>query len=923
MSRRCTVIRVPRAWALRVFTGLAWLAPAASLFAAVEFPGPRLAPLAQPGYSVLAVRPPGAATDDLLVGGGGGLLSLIGYTDVNRAFAVRQHLYLGGRLVALEPWQGLPLSERGVVVAAADPDRVFFVRIQATDPYLTLAAAVDLDEDPGALAWFGDVNGGRGQVAVSLPGIDVIAVLADEGGWRLRQSVAVGDEPRSLTSADLDGDGVLEVVAAQRGWLSGDLAVLTAGDDQRAVVRFARLAGLSAGLVAAFDDDGDGRPELAVADRDQPLVRLLRARGTEFESLGEVALTVPARQLVMWTLAEGSAALLAGNEERGAVDFCSRTAAGWVRHEAYFPGCLPVASAPAELNGDGQPDLATVGAGSPVLSLMFARPGPGFWAPPTLALSALPGGLCHGDFDGDGHADVLIPAALENRLSVFPARGDGGLQATAREIPLSFAPGKLVAVELDDDRSSELAVVDVGTGQIVVLDPAADGGFIEGARQAAGNFPAFLTAGDLDADGLVDLLAVPSGGSSVQLLFGAGERAFHPPLTLTYDIATTRAVLVDLDGNGLLDVVGVDGSSRIWWRLNLGGRTFGPGQWLQAGVGAWLLAAGDLDGDLDEDVVVGCRIDRSLVSFENNGLGRLVRRTGSFVLGSEPRGVQIGDFDLDGRGDIAVNLRNEDRLEIYLSTIPWSNEHAVSVPGTPEMLEFIVADVNSDGVDDLLALDSSLRLGVAHLNLDASGVALEPRSLTLTCTDGRGLQARLEPGLDGPWRLEASFPAGWRTLVEDGRAAAGELESDGGVWILTLAADELAAWGRPSALRLTVARTDGRLESHQEAVAAPCAPEAVGGGPALPVWLAGPWPNPGNPLIRASFHLPREGFARVAVLDLAGRCVAVLADGNLPAGDHEVRWDGRSPGGVAAAGVYLLRIETVSGWLSRKLVLLK
>jgi hypothetical protein len=922
-SRRRFAVSGPRSWALWVFTALGWLMPITALFAAVEFPGPRLTALSQPGHSVLAVRLPDRATDDLLVGGGGGLLSLVGYTDVSRAFAVRQQLNLGGRLVGLVPWEGLPLSEQGVVVAAADPDRVFFVRIQPTDPYLTLAESVDLDEDPGTLAWFGDVNGGRGQVAVSLPGIDVIALLADEGGWRLRQSVAVGDEPRSLTSADLDGDGVLEVVAAQCGWLSGDLAVLTAADDQRAVVRFARIADLNAGLVAAFDDDGDGRHELAVADRDQPVVRFLRARDLDFDSIGEIALTIPARNLVMWTLADGSPALLAENEERGTIDFSSRTAAGWVQHDTFFPGCRPLASAPAELNGDGQPDLATVGAGTAVMSLMFARSGPGFWAPPARVLTARAGGICHGDFDGDGHADVLIQAALEKRLSLFASRSDGKLQTMAREIPLSFLPGKSVAVELDGDRSPELAVLDVIAGQVVVLDLAADGGFTEGARQAIGSFPTFLTAGDIDADGLVDLLALPSSDSNVRLLFGAGDSAFSPPVTLIYDIATTRAVLVDLNGDGLLDVIGVDGVSRVWWCLNLGGRTFGPGQWLQAGAGASLLAAGDLDGDLDDDVVVGCRTDHSLVLFENNGLGDLVRRTGSFALGSEPRGLQIGDFNRDGRGDIAVNLRDEDRLEIYLSTFPWSNEHVLSVPGTPEMLEFLVADVNSDGMDDLLALDSLLQVCVAHLNLDPAGVALEPRSLMLSCADGRGLQVRLEPGLEGPWRLEAFLPAGWRTLVENGRAAVGELEFDGGVWILTIAADELTAWGRPSVLRLEVARSDGRLESHQEAVAAPCGPDAPDGGSALPVWLAGPWPNPGNPLIRARFHLPRDGYTRVAVHDLTGRRVAVLADGNLPAGDHEVRWNGRGPGGAAAAGAYLFRIETPSGCLSRKLVLLK
>jgi hypothetical protein len=905
---------------LAAITVLAWLASAAVAIASAEFPGPRTTALPEPGQSVLPVRLPGQTTDDLLVGMGGGSLGLIQYTPASNAFVTRQRLILGGRLVGLVPWRGLPVSEQGVVVVSADPDRVLFVKVKPTFPFLVLDRAVDLDEDPGMVGWFGDVDGGHGQLAVSLPGIDAIALLADEGGWRVRQSVAVGDEPRSMAGADLDGDGVLEMVAAQRGVLSGDLVVLTSADDGSVEVRFARVPGLTAGLVAAFDDDGDGRDELAIADRDEPRVGFLRSSGAGFEPTGDMSLTLPARSLVMWTLAGGAPALATGHDERGTIDFGSRTQGGWVRHDAYFPGCLPLVSAPAELDGDGQSDLATVGAGAEVLSLMFAKPGPGFWGLPSLALTALPGDICHGDFNGDGQADLLVPAAVERRLSLFAARGDGGLETTPREIPLDFSPGKMVAVALDDDPAPELAVLDVLAGEVVVLDPAGDGSFTEGARQAVGTFPTFLTAGDIDADGLVDLLALPSDGSRVQLLFGAGGSSFSEPVTLTYVIGTTRAELVDLDGDGRLDVVGIDGTSRVWWRVNLDGRTFGPGQWLQAGSGAAYLAAGDLDGDLDHDIVVGCRIDQSLVSFENTGNGNLVRRTGSYVLDSEPEGLQVGDFDLDGRGDVVVNLRDKDRLDIYLSIVPWNHLFALAVPGTPDVLEFSVADVNGDGVDDLLALDGVLQIGVTHLNVDPAGVALEPRSLTVDCAEDGGLRARLEPGWEGPWRLEAHLPAGWRTLVEEGRAAMGRLELDGNVWILDLASAEMAAWGRPSALRLQVTRADGRIESRQEPVAAPCAPGVADNRPA---WLAGPWPNPGNPTIHARFRLPLDGRTRVTVHDLAGRCVAVLAEGVLPAGDHEVRWDGRGPGGAAAAGAYLLRIETQAGRLGRKLVLLK
>ena len=51
--------------------------------------------------------------------------------------------------------------------------------------------------------------------------------------------------------------------------------------------------------------------------------------------------------------------------------------------------------------------------------------------------------------------------------------------------------------------------------------------------------------------------------------------------------------------------------------------------------------------------------------------------------------------------------------------------------------------------------------------------------------------------------------------------------------------------------------------------------------------------------------------------------MVVLADGYLAAGDHELTWDGTGRAGPAAAGTYLLRVETPQGRLSRKMVLLK
>jgi uncharacterized repeat protein (TIGR01451 family) len=66
-------------------------------------------------------------------------------------------------------------------------------------------------------------------------------------------------------------------------------------------------------------------------------------------------------------------------------------------------------------------------------------------------------------------------------------------------------------------------------------------------------------------------------------------------------------------------------------------------------------------------------------------------------------------------------------------------------------------------------------------------------------------------------------------------------------------------------------------------------------------------PSPGEGA-RADLALPASAHVRLDVFDLSGRRVRTAFDGELPAGTHEMRWDGRSAGGRRApAGVYFLR----------------
>lgn len=94
-----------------------------------------------------------------------------------------------------------------------------------------------------------------------------------------------------------------------------------------------------------------------------------------------------------------------------------------------------------------------------------------------------------------------------------------------------------------------------------------------------------------------------------------------------------------------------------------------------------------------------------------------------------------------------------------------------------------------------------------------------------------------------------------------------------------------------------------------------------GGGLSLPVLQAGP--NPTTAGATVAFELSRPGRARIGVYDLAGREVARILDTDVPAGRTEITWDGRdSRGGRAAAGVYLIHLDTAEGKRSAKIVVL-
>jgi serine protease AprX len=92
-------------------------------------------------------------------------------------------------------------------------------------------------------------------------------------------------------------------------------------------------------------------------------------------------------------------------------------------------------------------------------------------------------------------------------------------------------------------------------------------------------------------------------------------------------------------------------------------------------------------------------------------------------------------------------------------------------------------------------------------------------------------------------------------------------------------------------------------------------PLGGGGVPAGSFMLSRNYPNPFNPGTRIDFQLPEQSHVTMTVLDLLGRTVKTIVDGDFPASggtNYTAVWDGRdASGAVAASGVYFYRMHAV------------
>jgi hypothetical protein len=220
-----------------------------------------------------------------------------------------------------------------------------------------------------------------------------------------------------------------------------------------------------------------------------------------------------------------------------------------------------------------------------------------------------------------------------------------------------------------------------------------------------------LCSGDFDGDGDTDLAAADATGGDVVWFENLGGGTFSGQLLVDASMVTPNSVASgDFDGNGITDLAAVSGSASSqtrWYACNQGSWT--ATQVSQIGLlsNPERVAAADVDGDGDVDVLTVDVGEDAVSWFENPGNGDFDPATRHVVDNNSGSAadVAVADFNGDGDMEVAKSTYTADNvIEIYDGDPRGTNTMTLIWSVTGHEFERIQAlDFDGDGDIDILA----------------------------------------------------------------------------------------------------------------------------------------------------------------------------------------------------------------------------
>ena len=335
--------------------------------------------------------------------------------------------------------------------------------------------------------------------------------------------------------------------------------------------------------------------------------------------------------------------------------------------------------------------------------------------------------LAAGDFNHDGRLDVAINPGSQDfpfflvypTIDVYLGNGDGTFSGPT-ELDSGSPYLDMAAADLNNDGNLDLV-----TSQFVVFLGNGNGTFQ--ARQTNdGGSSSGIAVGDFDRNGVADLATGTPNKKSMSVVLGKGDGTFNP--AITYRTADYNKVVIsgDFNGDGLIDLVGLNGGNHNGVSVLLGK---GDGKFREhvptvlPGFGGRGLAAADFDADGKLDLVVPVQDGGGVLVLGGHGDGSFGAPS-SYPMPGNALHVSTGDLNSDGKQDIVAgnyvaNYPNPGGSV----TILYGNGAGGFASGgaTPVAYGFmvLVANVNADARPDIFA-DSCVLLNNGSVAAGAS-----------------------------------------------------------------------------------------------------------------------------------------------------------------------------------------------------------
>jgi hypothetical protein len=334
-----------------------------------------------------------------------------------------------------------------------------------------------------------------------------------------------------------------------------------------------------------------------------------------------------------------------------------------------------------------------------------------------LNIGSRPNDIAVADFNKDGKPDI-VTCNDGNTLTVLTGNGRGGF-TPAPGPPTSVAAHFISVGDVNNDGNIDLALTHHDSFGVVVLLGAGNGRFSAApaspfsAHQGTKAHNHGLALSDLNSDGNLDITTSNQDDNSVSVLLGDGRGGFSPANASPFAVgrAPYPHAVGDVNGDGKLDIVTPNvGSNNVTVLLGDGRGGFAAAAHSPYAVATrpYYIAIGDVSGDARPDLIT-THDDISLMTTllgDNRG-GFSAAPASPLDLGRRAYKLVAADLNRDARADLIIGTEVSDSVTVLLSNERGGYTPAAGSPYTAgRNPKVAVGDVNGDGKPDIITANN-------------------------------------------------------------------------------------------------------------------------------------------------------------------------------------------------------------------------